>query len=110
MTTRMREGEEQISNIEDKIMGNDEAEKNRERKIIDHKCRFRELSDFVKHNNIHIIGVPDDDKTGKGAEGLSEKTMTKTSLIGRSKQTPKSKRHRGLSSKSTKAGQHQDIL
>jgi len=41
--TRMEETEERISDIEDKIMENNEAENNRKRKILDHKCRLREL-------------------------------------------------------------------
>ena len=55
MTTMMEEAEEQISVIEDKIMENNEAEK-RERNILDHKGRPRELSDSIKHN-IGIIGI-----------------------------------------------------
>ena len=38
-------------------MGKNEAEKKRERKVLDHECRLRELSDSIKHNNIHIIGI-----------------------------------------------------
>ena len=38
-------------------MENNESEKKRERKMVDHKYRLRELSDSVKHNNIHIIGI-----------------------------------------------------
>jgi len=33
-------------------MENNEAEKKRERKVMDHKGRLRELSDLVKRNNI----------------------------------------------------------
>lgn len=39
-------------------MENNEAEKKRERKLLDHEYRCREFSDSTKHNNIHIIGVP----------------------------------------------------
>ena len=52
-------------------MENNEAEK-RERKVLDHKVRFRELSNFLKCNNIHIIGVSEDEEGKKGAEGLFE--------------------------------------
>ena len=41
-----------------------------ERNIMDHKGRLRELSDLLRHDNIHIIGVPEDEETEKGVEGL----------------------------------------
>ena len=37
-------------------------EKKRERKVLDDECRLRELSDSLKYNNIHIIGVPEDEE------------------------------------------------
>ena len=51
---RMEEAEERISDIEDTIMeNNNEAETETERKTLAHKCRNRELSDSIQHNNIH---------------------------------------------------------
>ena len=38
---------------------------------MDHEGRLRELSNSLKHNNIRIIGVPEEQKE-KGAEGLFE--------------------------------------
>jgi len=38
----------------------------RERKVLDHKCRLREFSDSIKPDNIHIIGVPEEEERGKG--------------------------------------------
>ena len=51
----MEEAEEQISDIEDKIMENNESEKKRE--ILNHKNRLGELSDSKKYNSIHTTGV-----------------------------------------------------
>ena len=34
----------------------------RDKKILDHKGRIRELSDLMKCNDIHIIGVPEEEK------------------------------------------------
>ena len=48
VTMRIKEAEERIGEIEGKIMENNEAEKKRERKLLDHKGRIRELSDFMK--------------------------------------------------------------
>ena len=74
MTMKMDKGEEWISDIEDKIMKNNETEKKRERKVLDHKCRLRELSNSLKCNN-SIIGVPDDEDREKGAESLFEQII-----------------------------------
>ena len=60
MTTRMEEAEDHISDTEDKIMENNKYAQERERRILDHKSRLRELSNSIKHNNIHIIGVPEE--------------------------------------------------
>ena len=62
----MDEAEEQISNVEDKIMENDEAEKKRERKLLDHECRLRELGNSLKYNNIYIISPRRKREGGKG--------------------------------------------
>ena len=48
-------------------MENNEGKKKRKRKILDHECRLRELSDFIKCNIIHIIGVIKEERE-KGAE------------------------------------------
>ena len=47
ITMRMEGGEKQISDTED-IMENNEAEKKRERKLLDHEYRLRELSNSTK--------------------------------------------------------------
>lgn len=75
MTTRIEESEEWVSNIEDKILENNEVAQKRERNILDHKSRLRELSDPIKHNNILIIGVPEEEETKKWAEGLFEEII-----------------------------------
>ena len=41
-------------------MENNETEKKRARKLLDHEGGFRELSDYIKQNNIGIIGVPEE--------------------------------------------------
>ena len=73
MTTRTEEAEEW--DVEDKSMENNEVEKNRKRKILDYECWCRELSDIIKHNDIHIIGVSEEEKE-RGAEGLFEEIVT----------------------------------
>ena len=55
--TRMDEAEQRLSNIEDKFMEKNEAEKKRETKAKEHDLRIREISDSLKRNDIRIIGV-----------------------------------------------------
>ena len=43
-------------------MVNEEAKKKRDKKILDHKGRIRELSDAMKCNNIWKIEVPEEEK------------------------------------------------
>ena len=62
----MDKEEEQISDIQDEIKENNEAEEKRERKVLDCKCTLGELSDSLMHN-ICIIRVPVDVRE-KGAE------------------------------------------
>ena len=59
---RMDEAEHGISDIEDKIVENNEAEKKRETKAKEHKIKIRELSDSLKRNNILIIRVPEEEE------------------------------------------------
>lgn len=75
ITTRMEEAEEWIPDLEDKIMENNEPEKKRGRKVFDHKCRFRKLSDSIKHNYIHIIGVLQQEEREKEAEDIFEQII-----------------------------------
>ena len=55
-------------------MENDEAQKKRERKLLDHEGRIRDLSYSMKWNNIYILGVPEEEERESTA-GLFEKTI-----------------------------------
>ena len=55
-------------------MGNNEAGKKRESRLLDHKGRLRELSDSMKQNGICIIGVPGEEQE-KRSQGLFEKII-----------------------------------
>ena len=67
---RMDEAEQRISDIEDKFMENNKAEKEREVKAKEHDLRIREISDSLKRNNIRIIGVPEEEEREIGVEVL----------------------------------------
>ena len=72
---RMDKAEQRISDIEDKLIENNEAEKKRETKAKEHDLRIREISDSLKRNNIRIIGVPEEEEREIGVEGLSEQII-----------------------------------
>ncbi|KAF0887420.1 LORF1 protein, partial [Crocuta crocuta] len=78
--TKMEEAGERIRDIEVKIKENNEAKTKRESKVRDHKDRLRELSDFLSCNNIHIIGVPEDEEREKGEEGSCEQIIAENFL------------------------------
>ena len=80
----------------------------------------RELSDSIKRNNICTIGTPEEEGE-KGAENLFQEIMAQSfpnegkeidlQIQEEAQRTPiKIRRHRELPLKSTKAGQHQDML
>ena len=73
-TAQIGEAEERIGELEDKIMEKEQAEKKREKKIQEYEGRIRELSDTIKWNNIHIIGIPEEENE-KGAEGVLEQII-----------------------------------
>ena len=72
---RMDEAEQRISNAEDKLMENNEAEKKRESKAKEYNIRIREFSDSLKKNNIRIIRVPEKEEREKGVEELYEQIV-----------------------------------
>ena len=70
----MDEAEQRISDIEDRLIENNEAEKRREMKAKEHDLRIREISDSLKRN-IRITGVPEKEEREIGVEGLCEQII-----------------------------------
>ena len=70
LTARINEAEEGISDIEDQMMENKEAEKERDKQLLDHEGRIRGISDKIKQNNIRIIGIPEEEERERGLEGI----------------------------------------
>ena len=71
----MDEAEQRISDTEDKLIENNEAEKKREIKAKEHELRIREINDSLKRNNIRIIGLPEEEETEIGVEGLCDQII-----------------------------------
>ena len=70
------EAKERIGELEDKIMEKEEAEKKRDKKKIqEYEGKIRKLSDTLRRNNICIIGIPEEEERGKGAESVLEEII-----------------------------------
>ena len=70
MTVRMDKAEQRISDRDHKSMENNEVEKKDGNKAKLHNTILRQISNLLKRNNIHIIGVPEDKEREKGEENL----------------------------------------
>ena len=57
--SRITEAEEQINDLEDKMVEITAAEQNIEKKNKKNEDSLRDLWDNIKHTNIHIIGAPE---------------------------------------------------
>lgn len=55
--------------------GSNQAEQEREKRIIKNKNRLRELSDTIKHKNTHIIGVLEGEEREEGEENLCQEIL-----------------------------------
>ncbi|KAF0881755.1 LORF1 protein, partial [Crocuta crocuta] len=71
---RIGKADRGICDLEDTIIEKPEADKKRDKLIQEHE-RFRELTDTVKCNYIRIIGIPEEEERGKGAEGVLEQIL-----------------------------------
>ena len=62
INSRITEAEERISDLEDKIVEITTAEQNKEKKMQRIEDSLRDLWDNIKHTNIRIIGVPEEEE------------------------------------------------
>ena len=68
--TRITEAEERISDLEDKRVEITTAEQNKEKRMKRIEDSLRDLWDTIKHTNIWIIGVPEQEGKKKGTEKI----------------------------------------
>ena len=59
INSRITEAEEQIGDLEDKMVEFTAAEQNKEKTMKRNEDSLRDLWDNIKRNNIHIRGVPE---------------------------------------------------
>ena len=72
--SRITEIEERISELEDKIVEITATELNKEKRMKRIEDSLRDFGDNIKHTNIQIIGVPEEEKK-KGTEKILEEII-----------------------------------
>ena len=72
INSRITETEEQISELEDRVVEITAMEQNKEKRIKRNKDSLRDLWDNNKLTNIHIIGVPEGEESEKVSEKIFE--------------------------------------
>ena len=73
--SRLDEAEDRISKLEHKVEKNTQKEQEKEKRLRKNEEGLREMQDNMKHNNIHIIGIPKGVEVEQGIENLFEKVM-----------------------------------
>ena len=73
-TCRITESEDSISEVKDRMVEINEAERKKEKRVKRNEDNLRDLWDNVKCPNIRIIGVPEEDKK-KDHEQIPEETI-----------------------------------
>ena len=68
--SRKTEAEEQITDLEDKIVEITTTEQNKEKRMKTIQYSLRDLWDNIKCTNIRIIGVPEEEEKKKGTENI----------------------------------------
>ena len=74
INSKITEAEERIGDLKDKIVEITTAEQSKEKRMKRIEDSFRDLWDNIKHTNIRITGVPEEEKK-KGTEKIFEETI-----------------------------------
>ena len=75
INSRITEAEEQISDLEDKIVEITTAEQNKEKRMKRIEDSIRDLWDNTKCTNIWITEVPEEEEKKKGSEKIFEEII-----------------------------------
>ena len=73
--SRVTEAEDRISELEDRMVEINESESKKEKRIKRNEDNLRDLQESVKHPNIQIIGVPEEEDKKKGHEKTFEEII-----------------------------------
>ena len=71
----MNDAEEQISDVEDRIMEITQSGQQTENQMKKHESSIRDLWDNIKWANLCIIGIPEGEEKEKGIENIFEEIM-----------------------------------
>ena len=66
INSRINEAEEQISELKDRVVEMTAVEQNKEKRMKRNEDSLRDLWNNIKCTNIHITGVPEDNRERKG--------------------------------------------
>jgi len=75
INSRISEAEEWSSELEDKMMEITSEEQNKVKRMKRTEDSLRDLWDNIKHSNIRIIGVPEEEEKKKGYEKIFEEII-----------------------------------
>ena len=75
INSRITAAEEQISDLEGKIVETTTAEQNKEKRMKRIEDSLRDLWDNMKRTSIRIIGVPEEEERKKGTEKIFEEII-----------------------------------
>ena len=73
--SRINEAEHRISEVEDRMVEINEAQRKKEKRMKRNEDNLRDLWDHVKHPNIQVIGVSEDEVKKKGHEKILEEII-----------------------------------
>ena len=77
INSRLTEAEEQLSELEGRVVEITATEKNKEKRMKKTEESLRDIWDNIKYTNIRIIGVPEGEEREKGQEKIFEEIITK---------------------------------
>ena len=75
LTARVNDAEEQISELEDKMIEKKGTEEAWEKQIKAQEIRLREINDTMKYSNIRIIRIPEGVERERGIEDIFEQII-----------------------------------
>ena len=80
INSRITEAEEQITDLENKIVEITTTEQNKETKMKRIEDSLRDLWDNIKWTNIRILGIPEGEEKKKGTEKIFEEIIVENFL------------------------------
>ena len=87
-------------------MESNQAEQKREKRIMKNENSLKEISYYIKYNNIHIIEVPEEDK-GRGIDNFFKEIIAENFLNLGKEKISRSRRYRKPTTKTRKEGPQQ---